>query len=301
LLWVCVGVLTSLSASAQATTAPSDTQNDGGGLAGPVVSGSGVSPDSTPTWREARVVLTVDPSYLALPYAREALAGALAAWTSSASELPEVDVVEEPAITPPVDGGVPRSDHRISFASGGEPRANGALAITLLTVDEEAKNIIDGDIVINGGHSFTDVTTYGNVNVGINWGNYDLQNVVTHELGHWFGLAENYDNAEATMFAYVDPGEIKKRDLDPQDVTQAQLAYWHADNPSRHTGCAVIPGAPAPRTSTFGFMAASILLLIRSNRRVAPHVLSALRRQLSTKTRDGRGQLRRDVRSGRSW
>jgi hypothetical protein len=291
--------MTTLTATARATTTPSDAQSDSGGLAGPVVNGTATNSDSLPTWREARVVLTVDPSYLALPYAREALAGAVAAWTSVASELPEVEIVEAASLTTTADGGTPAPDHRISYAPEGEARAGGALAITLITVDDDAKTIIDGDIVINGGHRFTDVTTYTTTNAGINGNCYDLQNVVTHELGHWFGLGENYDNTEATMFAYVDPGEIKKRDLDTQDVTQVQLAYWQADNPSRHTGCSVTPGIRSRKNGLSGCLAVAVWLLIVSNRRSVPHVLARLRRQLTTKTRDGRGQLRRNASSGR--
>ncbi|MGC4065658.1 MAG: matrixin family metalloprotease [Polyangiaceae bacterium] len=293
--------MTTLTGTARATTTPADAQTDASGLAGPVVNGTVPSPDSLPTWREARVVLTVDPSYLALPYAREALAGAVAAWTSAASELPEVYVVDASTVPATLDGGAPPPDHRLSYAPEGEARANGALAITLLTVDDDAKTIVDGDIVINGGHRFTDVTTFGSSKAGINGNYYDLQNVVTHELGHWFGLAENYDNAEATMFAYVDPGEIKKRDLDTQDITQVQLAYWQADNPSRHTGCSVTGAIRPTETGLPGYLAVSVLLLIGANRRSVPHVLARLRRQLTTKTRDGRGQLRRNDSSGRSW
>lgn len=45
----------------------------------------------------------------------------------------------------------------------------------------------------------------------------DLENVITHELGHYLGLAHSAD-MDATMFASSVAGETIKRDLSPDDV-----------------------------------------------------------------------------------
>ncbi len=45
----------------------------------------------------------------------------------------------------------------------------------------------------------------------------DLENVVTHELGHYFGLAHSAD-PEATMYASAGAGETLKRDLADDDI-----------------------------------------------------------------------------------
>lgn len=45
----------------------------------------------------------------------------------------------------------------------------------------------------------------------------DLENVLTHELGHYLGLAHSTD-LDATMYASAAPGETTKRDLADDDV-----------------------------------------------------------------------------------
>jgi hypothetical protein len=241
---------------------------------------SGTEP---PTWHEDKIVLTVDPSYTALPYGREALAAAVLAWTSAASELPVVEIVESDVEGHSLTEEANKLDHRISFAPLGEARAKGALAITLVTVNTDADQLVDADIVVNGGHYFTDVTTYSDEARFKSKNTYDLQNVLVHELGHWFGLGENYTNPEASMYAYVDPFETKKRDLSSDDVTAVQLAYWHADNPNENTGCHLARHQQNSGISGLGFLAATIWILRRGNRPKRSH-LSAESRRLDPST-----------------
>ena len=55
----------------------------------------------------------------------------------------------------------------------------------------------------------------------------DLQNIVTHELGHGVGLADIYETtcSEVTMYGYSDYGETQKRTLEPPDITGIQKLY----------------------------------------------------------------------------
>jgi len=55
----------------------------------------------------------------------------------------------------------------------------------------------------------------------------DYQNILTHELGHAAGLNDQYssDCSEVTMYGYGTEGEIKKRDLAPQDITGIKELY----------------------------------------------------------------------------
>ncbi|HEY5958602.1 MAG TPA: matrixin family metalloprotease [Polyangiaceae bacterium] len=229
-----------------------------------------------PTWRETDVVLTVDPSYLALPYAKHALEAALEAWTSRADQLPHVTLRYVDNDVSDLTGDAAMADHRIFFVPASDKRAKGALAITLVTADEETHSILDADILVNGGHLFTDVDTLDAPLARAS--SYDLQDVIAHELGHWFGLNEDYENREATMYAYVYPAETKKRDLDVSDVTAVQLAYWQADNPSENTGCS-IGGRPSAELGwVLGYLAAASLMLRSRNRRSTAHVLRQSRR-----------------------
>lgn len=56
---------------------------------------------------------------------------------------------------------------------------------------------------------------------------YDAQNILTHELGHWVGLNDEYTGAyiDNTMYGYGSKGEIKKDTLTTGDVTGARNLY----------------------------------------------------------------------------
>ncbi len=57
---------------------------------------------------------------------------------------------------------------------------------------------------------------------------YDVQNVTTHEAGHFLVLldlyGEEYDYAK-TMYGYGSAGEISKRDLEPEDIAGINYIY----------------------------------------------------------------------------
>ena len=55
-------------------------------------------------------------------------------------------------------------------------------------------------------------------------GRVDLQNALTHELGHILGFAHS-DAQEATMFASAIPGETEKRDLYEDDIQGVREVY----------------------------------------------------------------------------
>ena len=54
----------------------------------------------------------------------------------------------------------------------------------------------------------------------------DLNNVVTHEIGHGFGMADLYNTCtEETMYGYATNGETKKRTLNTGDITGINNLY----------------------------------------------------------------------------
>lgn len=53
----------------------------------------------------------------------------------------------------------------------------------------------------------------------------DVQNIVTHELGHGIGLADIYDCDMETMYGYSGEGDTVKRDLYEGDIAGLQKLY----------------------------------------------------------------------------
>ncbi|HVJ89770.1 MAG TPA: matrixin family metalloprotease [Labilithrix sp.] len=53
---------------------------------------------------------------------------------------------------------------------------------------------------------------------------YDFASVVTHEVGHFFGIAHS-DVEGSTMFARYDPGETRMRYLSPDDISAICTVY----------------------------------------------------------------------------
>ena len=86
------------------------------------------------------------------------------------------------------------------------------LAKTTVTFDNETGEILDADIEINHANNHFKIS-----DMVID---YDLQAVVTHEIGHFIGLDHTLDFS-ATMYAGYEPGSIDQRTLEPDDVDAA--------------------------------------------------------------------------------
>ena len=56
---------------------------------------------------------------------------------------------------------------------------------------------------------------------------YDAQDILTHELGHTFGLDDMYTNdyANHTMYGYGSKGEVKKDTLTIGDAQSVKILY----------------------------------------------------------------------------
>lgn len=82
-----------------------------------------------------------------------------------------------------------------------------------------------------------DVDTIMNTKIAWSWSNsntcglsstYDAEDIMTHELGHWLGLTDEYDAASyqnATMYGYGAKGEVKKVTLTTGDSAGAFAIY----------------------------------------------------------------------------
>lgn len=92
--------------------------------------------------------------------------------------------------------------------------APNAYAVTFVWHDPTSGEIYDADIEVN--------ETRGRYTIcpeaGCTDSRIDLPNVLTHEIGHYFGIAHSPDDVFATMHASAPPGETIKRSLTDDDM-----------------------------------------------------------------------------------
>jgi len=175
-----------------------------------------------------------------------------------------------------------------------------ALALTSVSASTSSGIIRDADIEVNAFHfSWADLVAHPDLR-GAGMSYHDLQNAVTHEMGHLIGLDHtcyfqgpapldqngvpipDCANASAdvlatTMFPSANPGDIDKRTLAPDDQQAVCDIYPAAQDPMVCSppgtmppsgGCSSAAAAGAP-TSAAGLIAlgAAILLAARARRR----------------------------------
>ncbi|MBI4576255.1 MAG: IPT/TIG domain-containing protein [Planctomycetes bacterium] len=119
-----------------------------------------------------------------------------------------------------------------SFFSGG----SGIIAVTPISFFANGQ-IADADIIFNGrDHRFsTDGTP----------GTFDIQNIATHEVGHFLGL-DHTAVFGATMYPFAFQGMVSQRSLQADDVAGARHIYPETSDVSgRITGRVVRPGGQA--------------------------------------------------------
>jgi hypothetical protein len=90
------------------------------------------------------------------------------------------------------------------------------LAKTTVTFDDDTGEILDADIEIN--HAYNQFT------INDDLVEYDLESVLTHEVGHFIGLDHSPDFS-ATMFAGYEPGTTEQRTLEEDDILAACAVY----------------------------------------------------------------------------
>jgi MYXO-CTERM domain-containing protein len=116
----------------------------------------------------------------------------------------------------------------------GWPYALRVVGLTSLTFDSASGQIIDADIEMNGDDY--DFGVDGGAEV------YDIQQALTHELGHLLGLDHSLVEA-AAMFPDAFPGEVQKRVLHGDDVDAVSETHPSGSEPEVD-GCdapAVLP------------------------------------------------------------
>lgn len=150
----------------------------------------------------------------------------------------------------------------------------GALAITTTSYSPSSGKIFDADVEFNNPNfTFTTVDTPPCVRPNFNQQCVasDIQNTLTHEIGHMLGLAHD-PNPISTMYASADPGELKKRMLDT-GTAQFPCDVYPPGEPSRQCGVKpvddLLGNTPKGCTQFGGALGWPLLVYLLRKRRAA--------------------------------
>ncbi len=226
-------------------------------------------------WHTGKTEVLLDSSLDELgPTTRAAIQSAFLTWTNSDPKLPRVNFrrVEKTVFEAKPDGRNTVLVAPIKIAGHEHD-----LAVTLTYSDQKTGEIVEADVVINSEYPFrvlSDPTSQeqaaedddgegsdGNGSVTNNQTissartsctaqvrpkscegeSYDVQNVATHEVGHFFGLGEDMTASGTTMYFCTNRCETHKRVLTDEDKTVMSSLYVAAEDPdaidSGETGC----------------------------------------------------------------
>jgi hypothetical protein len=179
-------------------------------------------------WQSDAVQVVLDKSFTEIA-GPKLFGAAVDAWRATGASLPSISTktAKDRHVGYKSKG---ENDNVVVYAPTGWSRAKGALAVTILTYEEDSGRIIDADVLLNGGGRYFAVfdtdessgdlisidgsattSSSGSTTMPHKTAKFDVQSVITHELGHFFGLGEDYEDAKATMYVSTRYGEIHKR------------------------------------------------------------------------------------------
>lgn len=164
--------------------------------------------DKVLIWSESEVGVELDLSE-APPLAADpdAMRAGFVVWPSAG--VP-VQVSFRVATTPVVAG---NDGHNVvRFERQDWSFAREVVATTVTTFERDSGFVVDSDILLNAvDHGWTNMPSRPEPN-------YDVQNVVAHEAGHFFGMGHEVNDGEATMYPTTPPRETQKRSLSADDM-----------------------------------------------------------------------------------
>lgn len=164
---------------------------------------------------------------------------------------PEILIDERPTrATAPVPDGV----NAVFFIQRDWPWDPNEIALTFSHMRNGTREVVEVDIAINAAHH----------RFGSDPDAFDLQNVLTHELGHALGLRHLHDEPQATMYPTITYGEQNKRALDRSDEEALLSLYEGIEIGGPAFGCASVG---AGTREPFAFAALLLFVLPRVARR----------------------------------
>lgn len=165
---------------------------------------------------------------------------------------------------------------------------DGTLAKTSVTYNDQTGEIYDADIEVNAANNTVTITD------NVPKIEYDLQAILTHEVGHFIGIAHSPDPS-AVMYASYGPGSISQRVLTPDDIGAVCEIYPPKSgvvcnstprggfgptcaDPAKSSACAVAPLGSTPLSrgtsssggaASFAMLGIGVLAMVRLARRAS--------------------------------
>ncbi|KTB48315.1 hypothetical protein DEALK_11610 [Dehalogenimonas alkenigignens] len=103
-----------------------------------------------------------------------------------------------------------------------------AIAVTMIWYNSLTKEITEVDMAMNSYLPWAQSVISGDPDQasGVT-GHYDVQNIATHEVGHWLMLGDLYNKPTMTqtMYGYGSLGEVSKRSLESGDLAGLRAIY----------------------------------------------------------------------------
>ena len=245
-------------------------------------------------WAVSQVSYVVDPSVeRAVSGGSAAVSSALSGWSRAAGGPALSATAGAGKAKPGLDG-----QNSILLAPEGFAPAGAALAVTVTSYDEATGSIVDSDIVINGIHAFAVLAADARPDRGADAISTDsgsseegdrrtpacdLVHVVSHEVGHTLGLADEHDSQSSLMYAFTMPGDASIRTPSSDDVSGVTAIYGAsgaaapAASSASHSGCGVA-GSPGGREGLWGALAliAAVAMSVAARRARAARLLAPL-------------------------
>jgi Matrixin len=186
-------------------------------------------------WGAATVTVVLDGSLDDMdPAAKDAVTAAFGTWMSSSANVNAVVVNRSTDRVGAAEDGV----SRISFGAIDIPGHEKDVAATISYADDATGEIVEADTIFNNAYAFQVMPEQVSDSRDCIGDKYDVQDVATHELGHFYGLGEDMSDETTTMFITSKPCQTHKRTLTESDVTSMSGLYAVAapSSPSTSTG-----------------------------------------------------------------
>lgn len=173
-------------------------------------------------WGAGPVTVVLDGSLDDMdPAAKDAVTAAFGTWMSSSANVNAVVVNRSSDRVGAAQDGV----SRISFGAIDIPGHEKDVAATISYADDDTGEIIEADTIFNSAYAFQVMPEQASDSHDCMGDKYDVQDIATHEFGHFYGLGEDMSDDSTTMFITSKPCQTHKRALAESDVTSMSGLY----------------------------------------------------------------------------